>query len=347
MRSWISIGVLAALLLGLPGGARTHAEVEAQTVIKVATMAPRTDNVVMEERKWNQKLMEQTNGRIQFRTYYGGTAGDEKDVLRKIRAGQIDAAPLGAQTVAAFVRQAMILMAPRTFYNYKQVDAVRADLEKDFGDEAYKNGFKIISWWDAGKVRIFSKRPVQTFADLRTGRPWLYPESPLLREFYKMIQVTGVPLGLNEVYGGLQTDMIDTVWISSVLAMAFRWHSNTKFISPPVSIIQGAFSISRKTWDKLSADDQKAILDLNVANVGRFQKEFREADEKTFKRFLQRGFTLMPFKENNLWEAKGKELRDKMVGRIYDAALLKRVEAITSKYNDEPTDMVGGSLAAR
>lgn len=339
MRNWISISALSVLLLGLEAIPTTRASTEPQITIKVATMAPRTANVVTEERKWNQRLNELTNGRVQFRTYYGGAAGDERDVLRKIRAGQIDAAPLGAQTVAGFVRQAMIFMAPRTFYNYKQVDAVRAELAGEFGEEAYKNGFKILSWWDAGKVRIFSKKPIQTFTDLRTGRPWLYPESPLLREFYKMINVTGVPLGLNEVYGGLQTDMVDTVWISSVLAMAFRWHATTKYISPPVSIIQGAFAISRKTWDRLTDGDREAILSLNKSNVERFQKQFREDDEKTFRRFLQRGFKLVPFKQNDQWEAKGKELRDKMIGRIYDATLLRRVEAITAKYGSEPTDM--------
>ena len=292
----------------------------------------------------NAKLKEATQGRIRFRTYWGGTMGDDKTIIRKIRAGQIDGAPLGTQIVSQFVRQAMVFMAPQTFFNYKQVDAVRAALKSEFDAEAYSNGFKLLNWWDAGKVRIFSKKPVQTFDDLRSGRPWLYPESPLLKAFYKMINVTGVPLGLREVYGGLQTNMIDTVWISSVLAMAFRWHSKTKYVSAtPVNIIQGALVMSRKTWEGINEADQQFIMKYGNENQAKFQRRFRKDDTKIYKRFLKRGFTAVEFKNEPEWQAAGQKLRDKMIGRIYDAALLKRVEKITAKYADQPTDMLSAS----
>src|SRR5690349_10568884 len=208
----IIAGALALSLI--PGSAAiTRAEDQSQVLIKVATMAPRSPDFVRREKRYNSILQERTNGRIQFRTYWGGVAGDEQTVMRKLRSGQIDAAPLGTDTVSGAVRQAMVLMAPQTFFNYKQVDAVRKALAPEFAQEAFSNGFKILSWWDAGRARIFSTRPIRSFTDLRTCRPWLYPPSTLLREFYKMIQVNGVPLEISEVYGGLQTRMIDVVWI--------------------------------------------------------------------------------------------------------------------------------------
>ena len=104
------MGVLCAAMPGSPLQAA-----DGKTIIKVATMLPRSSRVVLEAKRFNKDLSAATNGKVQFRTYYGGTAGDEKTVLRKIRAGQIDAAPLGNQMVSQFVRQAMIFMAPQTF----------------------------------------------------------------------------------------------------------------------------------------------------------------------------------------------------------------------------------------
>jgi TRAP-type C4-dicarboxylate transport system substrate-binding protein len=150
-----------------------------------------------------------------------------------------------------------------------------------------------------------------------------------------MINVTGVPLGLNEVYGGLQTKMIDTVWISSVLAMAFQWHAKTDHVSAtPVNIIQGALCVGRPTWDKLSAQDQSAIEELAKRSQRDVQKRFRRDDAKTYKKFLKRGFKTFTFEDEATWAATGKKLRDRMVGRIYDKALLSRVEAIAAKYAD-------------
>ncbi|MDD9934558.1 MAG: TRAP transporter substrate-binding protein DctP [Myxococcales bacterium] len=339
MRVFVMTLVLGALCATMPGASVQAGE--AKTIIKVATMVPRTSNVVLEAKRFNKDLAEATDGRVQFRTYYGGTAGDEKTVLRKIRAGQIDAAPLGNQMVSHFVRQAMIFMAPQTFHNYKQVDAVRKKIAPEFNEEAYRNGFKILSWFDMGKARIFSKKPIRNFNDLRTGRPWLYPESPLLREFYKMIDVTGVPLGLNEVYGGLQTDMIDTVWISSVLAMALQWHAKTEFVSArPVLILQGAFSVRRQTWDALSESDRDAIAKITKKNQKDFQKRFRKDDAVAYKKMLKRGKKPFKFSDEAEWAVTGKKLRDRMVGRIYDRALLERVEKIAAKYAGESTDML-------
>lgn len=343
-RSAMLLGLLAVglvLLPGMPMERAVRAEGEPKVTIRVATMAPRTPRFALEEKRANQDLAAATGGRVTFQTYYGGSAGDEQTVLRKMRAGQIDGAFLGVDVISQFVRQALVLMAPQTFRNYKQVDAVRKELAPEFNQEAYKNGFHIISWWDAGKVRIFSSRPIKSFDDLRRGRPWLYPSSPLLREFYKMIGVTGVPLDLPEVYGGLQTGMIDTVWISPVLATALRWTSKTSYVSArPMNIIQGAVVLSRKTYERLSPTDQEAIDRLTRENSQKAQERFRADDEKAYTKILQRGFTAVEFTNPEEWQKAGAQLRERMIGRIYDKALLARVEKIAGQYADQPTDFL-------
>jgi TRAP-type C4-dicarboxylate transport system substrate-binding protein len=324
--------LLATSLLLLPGGATLHAEGE-QTVIKIATMAPRTATIALQAKRTNQRLGDSTQGRIQFRTYYGGSAGDDATVMRKLRTGQLDAAPLGVEIVTQFVHQSTVLIAPQTFTNYKQVDAVREELAPEFDAEAYKNGFKVLRWWDAGRARIFSKRPIRKFADLRTGRPWLYPASTLLKEFYRMIDVTGIPLELPEVYGGLQTNMIDTVWTSPVLGAAFRWSSQTEYMSSTaVSVIQGAFIMRRASWDALSPEDQKAITDVVDATGADTQKQFREDDERTYKRLQERGVKPIAFDKPAEWDDAGRKLRAKLVGRSYTRELVDRVEAITKRF---------------
>jgi len=331
MRSALCTAIGAALLLAAPGGSSLHAA--GPKIVRVSTMLPRTPSVALDEKKFNKRLAEMTGGEVKFRTYYGGAAGDDKTVMRKMRTGQIDAAPMGVQLVSRAVPQSLIMMAPQTFTNYKQIDAVRAALHDEFGATAMKNGFKVMSWWDAGKVRIFSKQPVRNFRDLQKGRPWLYPEEPLLKAFYKMVKVTGVPLDLNEVYAGLSTNMIDIVWISAVLAGAFRWSSKTKYVSnTPVNIIQGAFIMRRPTWDSFSKKTQETVMELQDEALNRQQKRFRKSDETAFKKLFKRGFKGVDFENDAVWQAAGRKLRDKMVGRIYDRKLLKRVEAIAAKH---------------
>ena len=41
---------------------------------------------------WNRSLKAGTENRVEFRFYGGGSQGDERDFVRKVRAGQMDAA---------------------------------------------------------------------------------------------------------------------------------------------------------------------------------------------------------------------------------------------------------------
>ncbi len=336
LRTWSSMLVIGMLLTIGSGSERLRAEDASKVVIKVATIAPRTPEIARREKEYNTRLNEETQGRVQFRTYYSGVAGDDTTVMRKLRTGQLDASPVGVDILSNYIRQCTVLIAPQTFFNYRQVDAVREALAPEFAEEAYKNGIKVLSWWDAGRVRIFSKEPIRSFQDLRHGRPWLYPSSTLLKEFYKMINVTGVPLDLSEVYGGLQTGMIDTVWISPVLASILRWSSHTQYVSAsPVNVIQGAFILRKPTWEALRAEDQAAIEKISAEQRVKTQKQFRVDDDKTYAKLLTRGMSAIEFSKPEEWRAIGKQLRTKMVGRTYTKEMLDRVEAITTQYADK------------
>lgn len=340
VRQLIAVALLTGVLALQGGDERAFADDDsvasgAQVVLKVATVAPRIPEIARRSKLFNEQLAAETNGRVQFRTYWGGVAGDDTTIVRKLRTGQIDAAPLGIEIISNYVRQATVLVAPQTFSNYKQVDAVRKELGPEFAEEAYKNGVKVLSWWDAGRVRIFSKQPIRTFEDLQKGRPWLYPSSTLLKEFYKMTNVTGVPLDLSEVYGGLQTGMIDTVWISSVLSSVLRWASHTSYVSDPVNVIQGAFVVRRGAWESLNEHEREVIERISAKQLIDTQRELRDGDETTYAKLVKRGMVPVPFSNVERWRAAGAQLRTMMIGRIYTKEMLERVEAITKRYADE------------
>src|SRR6185436_7235895 len=124
--------------------------------------------LAMEEKKYNKRLAELTNDEVQVRVYWGGAAGDEQDVVRKMRSGQIDGSPLGLDVLSQFARECLVLQTPGLFRNYEQVDAVRNELAPQFGDEAYKNGFKTLVWGDVGRLRLFSKKEISSVSDFKS-----------------------------------------------------------------------------------------------------------------------------------------------------------------------------------
>jgi TRAP-type C4-dicarboxylate transport system substrate-binding protein len=325
--------VAAGLLCIAPGDVSMVAASTGKTVLKVALMVPRTQQLAVEEKKYNKDLAELTDGQVQVRVYWGGAAGDDKDVLRKMRAGQIDGTALGLDVMSQVVREAMVLATPGLYTNYDQVDAVRKELTPDFDAEAYRNGFKVMGWGDVGRLRIFSKQKITKVADFKRIRPWLYPESQMLKEFYKQIGATGIPLGIAEVYGGMQTGMIDTFWGTAVLAAALQWHRTAEYVSREgLGFISGAFIFRRDAWDPLPAVAKKAMLDMVAKRSEEAQRDIRKADDKAMSLILKRGYTALEAKDPGEWWSAGKQLRRRLIGRLYTEDVVDRAERIAMKY---------------
>ncbi|HKU37535.1 MAG TPA: TRAP transporter substrate-binding protein DctP [Polyangiales bacterium] len=336
-KSAIAVLLGACLLAVVPGSAFTAAE---QIVLKVAVPIPRTQEVAIEAKKYNDKLAALTNNSVQVKIYWGGAAGDDVDVLRKMRAGQMDGAPLSLELVSQFVRQALVLASPALFNNYKQVDAVRAAMTPAMDKEAYDNGFKVMAWADIGRLRLLSKKPIENLADLKKMRPWLYPQSEMLKEFYRGIGATGVPLGIAEVYGGLQTSMIDVVWGSALLSAALQWHSGTQYISETgLGFISGAFVFRRAAWDGLPKNVQDNMLQLTAERARENQIDLRKQDEKAFQKLVARGHIPLKAKNPKEWWDAGKALRGRMVGRVYTKDLVEKAEQISLKYAEAPEEI--------
>src|SRR5712691_11745400 len=64
----------------------------AETVIKFASLAPSGSTWMKVMEEYNKELEHKTGGQVRFKFYPGGVQGDEKDVVRKIRLGQLQAA---------------------------------------------------------------------------------------------------------------------------------------------------------------------------------------------------------------------------------------------------------------
>lgn len=330
------IYLLAVFLPLLPGFSIQSAQAKNQYVLKVATIVPRSGSSARYAKKAIRRLEKRTDNRVTARVYWGGAVGDEETVLKKMRLGQIDASELGLDIIRNFVPQAMVLAAPQTYTTYKQVDAVREVFTPEFNRIAYSNGFLITSWGDAGILRIFSTKPVKRLKDFRAMRPWVYKHSPLLKEFYRMIGCSGVPIGLTDVYSALKVGLVDLVWGSALTTSLLQWHAKIQYVSEPTGLIQGGAVITRRFWDRLAKHDQEAILKMVEEERNEIQEEVRETDDKMYQRLLKRGIKPYEFTNIEEWLAAGKRLRDKMVGRLYSREMLSRVEKVIAKYPDRP-----------
>lgn len=297
--------------------------------LRIATLAPERSPLGREYQKLNRGLKERTDGQVRVQLYSGGTAGDEKTVVRKMRVGQLDGALLTAVGLGALVRQVLVLQAPGLITSYGELDRVRETLEPELEALFDKAGYKLIAWGDTGRIRIFSKKRVLRPSDLQNVRPWVWRDSVTMKEFVRATGANGVALSVPEVYPGLQTDMIDTVISSSVAVIAFQWHSRLKTMSKQGNgVIVGAFVIRKDRLEALPQAGQDYILETARATESGFRRIGRKLDNDASVALAKRLEVVDLDDYQRAWDAAARRARESLAGRLYSKALLDRVQKI-------------------
>jgi len=300
--------------------------------LRLATLAPRQSGLGKAFQQLRKELKEKTNGAVELKMYHGGVAGDEETVVRKMRVGQLDGALLTSTGLGALVPQVLVLQAPGLITSYPALDDVREQLAPQLEAQFDKAGYVLVSWGDSGQVRIFSRHKIQHPDDLKAVRPWVWRGSVTMRAFIEAAGANGVTLGLPEVFGALQTGMIDTVISSSIGVLGFQWHTRLKTMTKPGGgIVVGAYVIKKDRLAALPKEARDHILNSAKEHAEEFREGGRKLDEEASTALEGRLKSVNLWRNQQAWEAVQREARNVLAGRLYSRSLLTRVEEIVGK----------------
>ena len=156
----------AALAAAWPAAAPV-AEAQAPIVVRMATLVPDGSSwhLILKEAadKWKQV----SGGRVTVRLFPGGVAGDDPDVVRKMRLGTLNAGVLTSVGVAEIDKSVYAMGIPLMYDSYEEVYWVHEKMRPKLEASLEAKGFVVLNWADGGWVHFFAKKPVAVPDDLR------------------------------------------------------------------------------------------------------------------------------------------------------------------------------------
>lgn len=298
--------------------------------VKFATLAPEGSTWMKQLTELSKELEKETDGGLKLKFYAGGVAGDEKDVVKKMRIGQLHAAGFTGVGLGEIAPETRLLDAPWLFRDRHELEAVRAKLTKDFEAVIEKNGFLLLGWTDLGSVYVFSRDKVSDIEDMRRSRMWVWEGDPIASSAYKALGVSPVPLSVVDVMQSLQTGMIDAVYGPPLGVVALGWHAKLKHIYPvPMAESTGAVLVTRKYFDALPPEQQKALREVSARHLKRLNELTHAENDKALETVGKNGLTLgtKPGPEMlKRYEDLGKSARKDMTGKLFPAELVLKLE---------------------
>lgn len=329
---WSLLAVACAL--AVPSLARVSAA--GTTTIRLGVLAPAGSTWDKVFRAWNNTLTKETGGAVNFQLFMGGVAGDERDVIRKMKLGQMDAGGLTSIGLAQIARPISVLQMPGVLDNYKQLQTVREKLATDWEALFSKEGYSLLGWGDAGFARQFAKKPILTPDDLKSARPWVPRDDAAITEMMKTIGANGVPLGIPEVFPALQTGMVDAVTVSAIAAVALQWFRYVTHVSKqaPVAVV-GATIVRSEVVKALAPDHQKILFDTSKKAHAALIDQVQKEDEKAYKTLLGRGMKEFDIygtpEQRTAWDKVQNEVIKRLTGKLWTKDLLDKVRSAGGK----------------
>ncbi len=299
-------------------------------VIKFATLAPEGSAWMNTMKDLNQELKKETQGQVSFKIYPGGVAGDEKDVLRKIRIGEMQAGGFTGLGLGEIAPKVRILDSPWLFKNTSEVDFIRKKFHAKFEKAFLKGGFVFLGWSDLGFVHFFSQHPFSNIDALKKDKIWIWEGDPIAEAAFKVLGINPIPLSELDVMTSLQTGMIDTVYGPPLAVTALQWFTKTQYIDPAsLAYASGAVLVSKKTFDRLSPSQQKILKKVSLKYLTRLNALARKDNDEALTALQKEGLNLSPNPDPQtakLYKALGQKAREALVGKLYSQKFLDAVQ---------------------
>lgn len=287
----VSLLGLCLLLLCQPLAAeRVH-------ILKFATLAPAGTTWMNLLQEWADDVRQKSRGRLIFKIYPGGVQGDEPDVLRKIRFGQLQGGAFTGYGIGHFYSPARVLELPFLFNDIHEIDFVRERFMPEIEQGYRDNGFELLGWMEVGFIYFFSREPIYSLDDLKKRRIWHWQGDPIGQAFFNASGITPVPLSIIDVYTSLSTGLVDTVYTPPLGAIALQWFTKTEFVTNvPMANGIGSLVVSRRFYQDLPQDLQKLLKSTGAVIGERLVTETRRENAEALELLRKKGmkFVLNP-----------------------------------------------------
>jgi tripartite ATP-independent transporter DctP family solute receptor len=196
---------------------------------------------------------------------------------------------------------------PFLFNNEKEADAILdGEIGKSIADKLPGVGLVNLAYWENGFRNLTnSRKPVEKLEDF-PGLKVRVMQNNIFLDTFRTVGTNAVPMAFQEVFPALETRTIDgqenplvTIDTSKIYEVQ-KYLSLTRHAYTPFLVLY-----SKALWDKLSADEQKALIECAIQGRDEERKVSRDLSEKSLENLKKQGMVV-----NELSETEQKRLRD-------------------------------------
>lgn len=298
--------------------------------LKIGVLAPEGTSWAINLKKMVKEISLVTNKEVRFKIYFNGKQGDEPDVLRKIRVGQLHGGIFSGKTLGDINGDVRVIEIPFTFDHdrtraWKTVENMAPFFNKKF----IKNEFINLGFFEIGMVYLVSKKKLTSLKKMKGIKIWAWEGDALASAIIESMNFISIPLPLPDVLSSLSTGIVDATYSPPLAIVALQWSTKIKYLlNYPLTYAIGAFLIGQKSWNKIPVKYHDKIKKICSSSF----KKLNEANEKENNDSLDIlksfGVTFINFPKEDYSFVKNirSKVIKKLEGKLFSKNALKRFD---------------------
>jgi TRAP-type C4-dicarboxylate transport system substrate-binding protein len=278
--------------------------------IKMGTLVPEGSAWYNLLREMAEEWKQASDGKVKIKIYAGGVSGDEPDMVRKMRIGQLQAAGISSEGLADIYKDLSVLQIPFLLTSNEELDYIMERMSSTFERRLEKKGFIVLTWMDAGWVRLFTQSPVVTPSDLTGMTMYVWGERSSSVDAWKSKGIKAIGLSPTEIYPMLQAGKINAFSASPMTSLSFQWFALANNMADmKLGALIGAMIVDKRTWKKVPPEMRTRLTEITRAYGRKMVKATRSYEKEAIEVMQSHGLKVNHIPDNTLagWRSYAEE----------------------------------------
>lgn len=208
----LTVAALAASTLLLSGCSNTKAVSADEKAITLRyAYASNSQPVIDSMKEFGRLVKEKTDGQVEIEYYPDAQLGGETELIELAQTGAIDFTKVSGSALESFSKDYSIFGIPYLFDDEEHFFRVMEN--EEIMDEIYQStdelGFVGLTYYDSGQRSFYmTEGPINSPEDLK-GKKIRVMQSETAIKMVELLGGSAVPMGSNEVYTSLQSNLIN------------------------------------------------------------------------------------------------------------------------------------------
>ncbi|HPW17118.1 MAG TPA: TRAP transporter substrate-binding protein DctP [Candidatus Aminicenantes bacterium] len=328
----LALGALPAASAA-PGPAAAPA-----VVLKIASIAP-------ERSPWGKALEKVaaewerlSNGAVRVRIFPGAIAGNEQDMIRKMRLGVLQGGVFSSMGLAKVDPSLTVLSIPFLFRSREEFNSVFERVTPTLEKTIEGKGFHVVLWTLAGWVNFFTKGPVVDPDDLKKFKMSVTADFPDIEQVWKRMGFEVVTGEEKTLLIQLQSGAASGAYLPPLLAASGQYFPLVPHMfGPSLAPLVGGLLLSGRAWASLPAELHQPFLEAVVSAARGLYDETMALEADAVKMMKENGLVVHDAPPDMLakWYETADRAVDKLIGPVFSKELYDRVVGYVQEYRKD------------